>query len=335
MWIRRGLRPGRCRAKTRLGSQRAVVAIASACIAVPIATNLGSIGAKYFTGQTRALEREHNTTYMPSPIGLGCERAIPLGPNYNPSCTWHADFELGTIVLLGDSNAAMYTLPVIKAGNDLGYDVTVDGASSCPYVGLRLVRIDGEEYKCPGFGTKSIDFMVKSKPSLVVLVARSDFYLQNPDDGLAVTGKGVFTYTNAGKAALYRQAMHGVLQRLSRAGVPVLVVHPVPVLPIDPGTCVLVRALTGTCSGSLARASVHSWLRLAIQTENQAAAGFESVTVLDFENRLCDKKRCSTVKNGVSLYRDSRHLSVDGAYMLMPEFEQAFEANVIEREPIY
>jgi len=272
---------------------------------------------------------------MPSPIGRGCERARPLGPHYNPRCTWHVEYSLGTIVLLGDSNASMYTLPVIKAGNSLDYDVTVDGASSCPPVGLRLVRIDGEEYECPGFGTKSIDFMVKSKPSLVVLVARSDFYLQNPDDGFAVVGKGGFTFSNAGKAELYRQAMHGVLKRLSRAGVPVLVVHPAPVLPVDPGTCAIVRALTGTCSASLSRVSVHNWLRLAIQTENRAASGFETVTVLNFENRLCGKKRCSKVKNGISLYRDSRHLSVDGAYMLMPEFEKVFEASAIEREPIF
>jgi hypothetical protein len=297
--------------------------------------NLGSTGAQHLSDRAKALDSRRNTTDLPSPVGRGCERAEPLGPKYNPRCTWHVDDPLGTIVLLGDSNAGMYTLPVIKAGKSLDLDVTVVGASSCPYVGLRLVRVDGEMHNCSGFGAESIDFMVKSKPSLVVLVARSDFYLQNPQDGLAVVDKGGFTFTNAGKAELYRRAMHEVLKRLSRVRVPVLVVHPVPVLPVDPATCVLVRPLTGACSASLSRASVHNWLRLAIRTENRAAAGFKSVTVLNFENRLCGKKRCSTVKNGVPLYRDSRHLSVDGAYLLMPEFKKVFEAHAIEREPIF
>lgn len=308
-----------------------IAAIASACIAVPIVANLGLIGTQHFTNQTKALESRRNPTAMPSPVGRGCERGTPLARNYNPRCTWHLADPIGTIVLLGDSNAVMYALPVIKAGEALGYEVTVDGASSCPYVGLRVIRINGEQYKCPGFGTKSIDFMVKSKPSLVVLVARSDFYLQNPQDGFAVVGKGGFTFTNAGKAKLYRQAMHGMLERLSRAGVPVVVVHPIPVLPIDQTTCAIVRALIGTCSASLSRAAVHNWLRLAIQTENQAAAGVENVSILSFENQLCGKKRCSAVKNGISLYRDSRHLSVNGAYMLMPEFEEAFDEYALPR----
>ena len=308
-----------------------IAAIASACIAVPIVADLGLIGTQHFTDHTKALESRRNSTPMPSPVGRGCERATPLARHYNPRCTWHLADPIGTIVLLGDSNAIMYALPVIKAAESLDYEVTVDGASSCPYVGLRVIRINGEQRKCPGFGTKSIDFMVKSKPSLVVLVARSDFYLQNPQDGFAVVGKGGFTFTNAGKAKLYRQAMHGVLERLSRAGVPVVVVHPVPVLPIDQATCAIVGALTGTCSASLSRASAHNWLRLAIQTENQAAAGVENVSVLSFENQLCGKKRCSTVKNGISLYRDSRHLSVDGAFTLMSEFKNAFDEYAVPR----
>ena len=311
---------------------RAATAIASACIAVPIVANLGLIGAQHFIDQTKALKSWRHTTALPSSVGRGCESSKPYGPGYDPRCTWHVAHPRGTIVLFGDSNAGMYTEPVVKAGNSAGYDVTVATASSCPYVGLRITRVNGEEHNCPGFGSKSIAYMVKVKPSLVVLVARTDFYLQNPDDGLAVVGKGGFTFSNEGKARLYRQALHAQLERLSAAGVPALVVHPIPVLPIDQATCAIVRVLLGACSSSLPRSSVDDWLRLAIQTEDAGAAGVKLVKTLNFENELCGKTRCSTVKNGVSLYRDSRHLSVDGALTLTPEFEKAFRAHAVPRK---
>jgi hypothetical protein len=104
------------------------------------------------------------------------------------------------------------------------------------------------------------------------------------------------------------------------------------VLPLDPQTCAIVRVLLGACSSSLPRSSVDNWLRLAIQTENQGAAGVKLVKTIDFENRLCGKNRCTTVKNGVSLYRDSRHLSVDGALTLTGTFQRAIVTHAIPRK---
>jgi hypothetical protein len=321
---------------SRLGSRspvagRTAVALAGACIAIPVLANVGLLRANSALSATASMRSWRNTTALPSSVGRGCESSKPFGPNYNPSCTWHVARPHGTVVLFGDSNAGMYTEPVVRAGNSAGYDVTVATASSCPFVGLRITRIDGEEHNCPAFGAKSIAFMVKSKPSLVVLAARSDFYLQNPQDGLAVVGKGGFTFTNAGKARLYRLALHSTLMRLNAAGVPALLVQPVPVLPLDQATCAVVRVLLGQCSSSLSRASVNDWLRLAIQTDEAAAGGVKGVTLLDFENQLCGKARCTTVKNGVSLYRDSRHLSVDGALTLTPEFSRAIKAHAVPR----
>ena len=322
---------------SRLGSRslvagRTAAALASVCIAVPIFANVGLLQAHNLIDRTATMKSWRNTTALPSSVGRGCESSKALGPGYNPKCTWHVAHPSGTIVLFGDSNAGMYTEPVVKAGNGAGYDVTVATASSCPYVGLRITRIDGEEHNCPGFGSKSIDFMVTSKPSLVVLGARSDFYLQNSQDGLAVVGKGGFTFTNAGKARLYRQALRSTLMRLSAAGVPVLLVHPIPVLPLDQATCAIVRVLLGACSSSLPRSSVDNWLRLAIQTESQGADGVKRVKTIDFENQLCGKTRCSTMKSGVSLYRDSRHLSVDGALTLTGTFQRAIVAHAIPRK---
>jgi len=201
----------------------------------------------------------------------GCAGPVPLGVRANKNCIWRVPHPRGDIVLLGDSNAGQFTEPVTRAGNRAGYDVTVATNSSCPYLGLRIKRIDGEERLCPTFGSKSIDYIVRTKPSLVVLATRTDFYLQNPDDGLGLVGKGGLTFSDAGKARLWRQALRSTLLRLNNAGVPVLLVHPIPVLPLDQATCAIVRILLGECASSLPRSSVDRWLRLAIKTENAGA----------------------------------------------------------------
>jgi len=102
-----------------------------------------------------------------------------------------------------------------------------------------------------------------------------------------------------------------------------LLFNPVPVLPTDPSTCAVVRVLTGTCSGSLSRSSVDRWLSLAIRAERGAAATAPKTWVLNFENQLCGKNRCSTARGGITLYRDSRHLSVDGALSLTGTIQRA------------
>lgn len=271
----------------------------------------------------------------PSPIGRGCQHSVSLSQNYNPDCTWSVENPIGTIILFGDSNAVMYATPVIEVGNALGYNVTVDGASSCPYIGLREMRKTGELHTCPNFGNKSINFMIQAKPSLVVLVARSDFYLQNPKDGFAKVGNNNFVFNNPNKAKLYQWAMHRTLVRLGEAGVPVVVIHPVPVLPIDPDTCRIIRSWTHSCATSLSRMAVNRWLHLSWQIEKQAAAGLGNVVSLGFENQLCGPKRCSTTKDGIPLYHNDRHLGYAGAKMLIPEFEQAFKAKAVERPPVF
>lgn len=312
-------------------SWRGAAGVASACIALPIVCNLGLLQAQKAIDGTVEMKSWSRTELLHSYVARGCDSATPLGKRTGRNCTWRVARPRGQVVLLGDSNAGMFTEPVVNAGNADGYDVTVATLSSCPYVGLRITRATGENGSCPLWGSQSIDYLVHSRPSLVVLATRTDFYLQNHDDGFAPLNGGGFTFDSQAKARLYGRALHVDLTRLSAARVPVLLVHPVPVLPIDQATCAIVRVLLGQCSDTLSRRSVDNWLRLATTTETAAAENVKGVTLLDFENQLCGKNKCSTVKNGVSLYRDSRHLSVDGALTLTPEFKRAISAHAVPR----
>jgi peptidoglycan/LPS O-acetylase OafA/YrhL len=310
---------------------RTAVALAAVCIAIPVLANVGLLQAQRALGSTSAMKSWKRAELMHSYSHRGCGSWTPLGKRHNPRCTLTVRHARGEIVLLGDSNAAHFVEPVVRAGNRAGYNVTIATPSSCPYLGLRLKRIDGENKLCPIFGSESLAYVARSKPSLLILASRTDFYLQNPDDGLAAVGNGDLTFNDKAKARLWRLTLGSELRTLNKAGVPVLLFNPVPVLPTDPSTCAVVRILTGTCSSSLPRSSVDRWLHLAVQAEDSAAATAPATWVLNFENQLCSKSRCSTARNGITLYRDSRHLSVDGSLSLTGTIQRAIVAHAVPR----
>jgi peptidoglycan/LPS O-acetylase OafA/YrhL len=321
---------------SRLGSHspvagRSAVVLASACIALPIVANLGLLRAQDALSSTKAMTSWSQVERLHLDHRRHCASGATLGSAKNAQCVWRVKHPRGDVILFGDSNAGQLAEPVIRAGNRAGYTVRMATYTSCPFMPVRLKRIDGESKTCPRFASESLDYIIRNKPSLVVLASRTDFYLQNPVDGLGFVGQGL-TFSNTGKARVWRQVLHSTLLRLQAAGVPVLLVQPIPVLPLDPSTCAVVRVLLGKCSSSLSRSAVDKWLRLAIETNKAGARGVKGTWLLDFENQLCGKHRCTTVKNGVSLYRDSRHLSVDGALTLTGKFQRAIASHAKPRK---
>jgi len=116
-----------------------------------------------------------------------------------------------------------------------------------------------------------------------------------------------------------------VLGRLSRAGVRVVLVRPVPEMPAAPASCAVVLVLTESCKSSVSRASVAAALRLTVTTEARAVSAAPTTTIVSFENDLCSPSRCSTVKaDGTVLYRDKDHLTVAGAQLLAGPFQRLF-----------
>ena len=113
---------------------------------------------------------------------------------------------------------------------------------------------------------------------------------------------------------------------MSRAGVPVLVVHPVPQFPQAPDECTTLTILTDGCATTVARQVVDDRLLRAKQAEREAALAVPDDSTIDFEDAICLGDRCSTSRGGTILYRDADHLSVDGALALTDDFYRAILA---------
>jgi peptidoglycan/LPS O-acetylase OafA/YrhL len=247
----------------------------------------------------------------------GCARGVPLGAWTDTHCTWHPrGTARGTVVVVGDSNAAQFGEPVIAAGTRLGYDVTIAARDGCPFADVRSEGLQDTWAgpACPRFVAQTTDALVRRRPSLVVVSFRPDTYIEAVGRGLAPGPRGGTTAWSAdGKAALVERRLTTILRRLSAAGIPVLLIHPVPVVPIPGDDCAVVRVLFDRCGGSVSRVVADRQLARARAAEDAAAAAAPGTHTLDLEDVLCGRGSCSAVVAGRHLYRNSTHLTVAAA----------------------
>ncbi|HEY5100419.1 MAG TPA: SGNH hydrolase domain-containing protein, partial [Gaiellaceae bacterium] len=104
---------------------------------------------------------------------------------------------------------------------------------------------------------------------------------------------------------------------------PVLLVQPVPMLSTPAGDCAVIRVLTSSCLRPVPRRKVDAKLRQAFDVDQSVAASMPATRTISFEDVACTQVNCSSVRHDVLLYRDSRHLSVQGAELLTPRFYRA------------
>jgi peptidoglycan/LPS O-acetylase OafA/YrhL len=289
-----------------------MIRVAVACAAVPAAAAAAVLPISLVTPSSyaAALHEDHTS---------GCDGGAPLGDPSRAHCTIRVRHARGTVVLIGDSNAGHFTEPVLRAARRLRLDVDVVTYPHCPFVQLRFESLPGDT--CESRNAGSLRQMAKIRPALVVIAARSDVLLQDPQvkfgelDGPASSDPSI-------KAKIYELALRRELVALSRLGVPSIVVQPVPRLPADQSHCASIVLLLDRCSNAR-RSDVDAALRPAVTAENDAVKGLKLASTLNFEDVFCSRSSCASKVGGVPMYRDQKHLSVPGSLLLTGRFEAA------------
>jgi hypothetical protein len=309
------------RFSSAIGGTR-VVALAAVCIAVPIAASAGLLAVERTLRGTESMKSWQRSQVLHADVMRGCDSASPAQGQEAP-CTWTVPASKGEVVLFGDSNAGQFTEPVVRAANRAGFDATVTTHASCPPLGLRVAQAGGEVRACAEFGTATVKRLAAARPSLVILAARTDKYLRDPAFGLG----SELTHDTDGKRALWNRSLRSVLARLNAAGVPVVLVHPVPTLARAPQECPVLRVLLGRCDASIPRSTADARLRTSTELEAKAAASTTGTSTLAVTDELCPRGRCGSARKGIVQYRDTEHLSVDGALLLTGTFSRAIESH--------
>jgi hypothetical protein len=299
---------------------RRVVALGLACALLPTVLFAGlwlSTRAPSDTMADLAAQNVHHAD-----LTRHCTANLPGDPRTADSCTWRVPQPKGTVALVGDSNAGQFAEPAAAAANAAGYDLTLATYGGCPFTDLVATHDTSYDDKaCRAFVSAWTDALATSRPSLVLLANSSSYVGQN---GLSFTSRttGEVATDVAGKSRLLEQGMASTVSRLTRSGVPVVVVHAVPQFAeFDLRTCPAFRIYLdeAACGKSESRAHAES-IRYSRGPEARAIAGNPLATGIDFIDDLCTPDVCTTERDGRWLYRDGAHLSVGGATILTPRF---------------
>ena len=313
---------------------RRVAALVLACTIVPVVAwiTVGAIaGAERRSGAIAAFAEQVRPH---ADRERGCDNRTPLGERDLPECTWSVEGAKGEAVLVGDSNAGHFTEPVVAAGNALGWDVTVATSHGCPFLDLfRRTSLDPtfDTQPCHDQVQQTVAELVDRRPAVVVIAMSSVEYIEPSSEHLRSPDEPSEASTPAAKAALWERGLVQVLEPLEQAGIPVLVVHPVPQFAEVLGdgwsaeTCPAGQIWLGMqCGIERSRADVDRERARAVAAEERAVAEVGGATAtLDLADDLCPEGRCSTDRGGVQIYRDATHLSVPGAAGLTDRFERA------------
>ena len=306
---------------------RATLVLAAVCIVVPIAACSGLLTANHLLARTVALRKWQQAEQPYVSATRGCESPTPLDRRTGQGwaqCTWTVARPLGRIVLLGDSNAAQLSEPVLEAAAQARYDVTLAPLTGCAFVDIRIVDSGVGKNACYRFDTRSLSALVRQPPQVVVIANRDDQTIDRSYLGF-VSPAGRLTYNTAEKARLWGQSLARILGRLNRAGVQVVLVRPVPAMPAAPSACAVILVLTERCKSSVTRERIAAALQLTIATQDGAVSTAPNTRIVSFENDLCGPSTCSTLKNnGTVLYRDKDHLTAAGARLLTGHFYRLF-----------
>jgi hypothetical protein len=290
------------------------------CVGLSLAAaGLLAVSHDQFAGNPR-FSQLVATQRLHADVTRGCDAADRLAAA--KPCLWGPS-GAPVVALVGDSNAGHFTEPVAKAAAQLGYRSFISTHSSCPYADLAM-RIDADDTfgrLCQTYVDESVGRLIALKPRLVVISSRSDKYIAQIDMGF-VDAAGVVATTRSAKQRAYELGVARVAARLTAAGIPVVLVQPVPLMGVAPSNCATVLVVTNRCVSRVPRAAVTAELSSAVAANRLAAASTANVTTVSFLNLLCGATYCSTRSHGRENYRDAEHLSVAGALALTPDFQR-------------
>jgi peptidoglycan/LPS O-acetylase OafA/YrhL len=305
--IRRGTRPA-----LRLAPVCIAVSLAAAAV---LAVSHDLLGGNPRFAQLVATQRLH------ADVTRGCDASNRM--DAGKLCFWGRS-KAPLVALVGDSNAGHFTEPVTAAAGRLGYRSVVSTHSSCPFADL-VMQLDGTDAfgrLCRDYVEHAVSELVALKPRLVVISSRADKYIAQSDISFTGAGSALVASTQAAKAQRYELGVERVAARLTRAGIPVLLVQPVPLMRVAPDNCATLLVITERCTAHVPRAAATAELASALAANQHVAERNAHVSTVSFLGVLCDKSDCSTRSHGRENYRDAEHLSVAGALALTPEFER-------------
>lgn len=221
------------------------------------------------------------------------------------------------ILVWGDSYA-MHLVPALLAGQETPPALVQATRSGCgPFLDVAPGLNPNWARSCLSFNDSVLSYL-KTAQSVDVVVLSSPFeHYTNPDEFLLTRdGRRLSAGVEEASASL-RQTV----RTIRALGKRVVVVAPPPSNGADVGRCLerIDNGLPVIGMSDRCQISVDTYHRYRGKVLDFLAALRQEVTVIDFDDDLCDASHCVTQRAGTLIYRDGGHLSHAGAALIGKE----------------
>lgn len=219
------------------------------------------------------------------------------------------------VVLLGDSHAQSLVPAVKKIASDNGLKVGFALRGDCPPL-LGLWREKDPTALCRRFNDESLAFIEKTKPRVVLVVARWSVYTSGRQYFLDDRGAAA---SRPESLAKIEQGLARTLAAMEAAGARVIFVEQVPQNLGDLPSATLVLTRLGLPLDLVAeRTQDHRKKQAPMTALLDKAAASHAFTRIDPTEHFCKTERCTVESGGRLLYFDNDHLNADGSLFLAP-----------------
>ena len=299
-------------------SRRQLLVLITACIAIPLIFSQGllTLAGKGWDNQRLRIEArsamrnslaERTGCQLHGTVTEGEVRAItaPTG-----KCRFNVRHPHGVIALVGDSHGGALSGGVVRAGNQLGYDVQVTTGSSCPFTPWAAVQNQfvGD---CGTLYRLLLHQITTDRAIRLVVISHANY-----TEARSLRDHGVRQPIEA-----WALGVAQTLRALHAARIPVLLVDDVPVLSDQPTQCRFGVLFALDCSAS--RSFVEKAQGLAEAAVVAAAHSVPGVHVLSLTNAFCTRSECNALQHGQVMYFDSAHLSDAGSLYVSADLQRA------------
>jgi hypothetical protein len=219
----------------------------------------------------------------------------------SPTCDLGEANSDKTIVLFGDSHAAMWNPAFDRLGREHGYRVIPVEMAGCPpaELGDFFQPTLGREYpECGPWRERALEAIAKLHPQLIVFGSSADVYASTPEHPLP-TGITSAAWTNG---------IRETASRLNKIGVPFVMIRDTPTPGYNVPDC-LSRQAGAIIGGGRACAFDRDAVQPASRSTARAVQEFENGSVIDLNDVICPTRSCQVMRNGLMLYLDDNHLT--------------------------
>jgi peptidoglycan/LPS O-acetylase OafA/YrhL len=241
-----------------------------------------------------------------------------------------------TFVVFGDSHALQVLTAFEEAGRQAGRSGLFMGFSGCaPLLGVYpLTRPDQATQDCHALNERVLHHIRKNGLKQLILVAKWSYYTDFWNGTSYINAIGLrkdeaVTLENSRRA--FREGVLHTVQTYKAIGVNVVVIEQVPQQAYPPPAVYdRVWSSPGTAAHQLKQLSIkrsqHRTLQTFPTSVFEEGKRFGNLTVLNFDDLLCEGNICPMGTPGTSYYQDQSHLSDDGAKRLVPGFARLLAA---------